>query len=353
MRKRHVALLLCVLLLSTCFMGVGYAALSTTLSVDGITQVNPRKIVFITSAMPMSGSNAKVNGTSGTVMNSTVTLGSSASAQSVIRVAVRNNTDYPYTFNGVLYTEGPDTYDNTAIAVSTSIKKGVELTSGQTIEFDVTFKYKSGVSTNKVLNSVINLSFVPASEYIPEIAVKGAIGRFGEILNDPVSYNKLVDAMNNTGFTDRWSNSYIGNVAGATDADSQAVNELFTVDGKSLLTLDLKGDGTETHVTAMIKRENIGGTSADEMVIYMTGEEIKGNVLKHSDLQVFAVIYAKNDAGEWVQKGDLLEGTAKSNAYFASWNDNSINTDTWKSVQAYYGVKSGSSISDVYKGIPD
>ena len=353
MRTRHVALMLCILLLSTCFLGVGYAALSTTLSIDGTTRVDPPEIVYITSATPMSGANASVKGVSGTVMSSTVTLGNSTSAQAVIRVTVKNNTEYPYVFNGVTYTEGPETYDNTAIAVSTSIKKGVEVASGGSTTFDVTFKYKSGVSANKVLNSIINLSFIPADEFIPEIAVKGAIGRFGEILNDPVSYNKLITAMNNTGFTDRWSNSYIGNVAGATDADSTAIDELFTVDGKHLLTLDLKGDGSETNVTAMIKREDIGGTSADEMVIYMTGEEIKGNVLKHYDLQVFAVIYTKNDAGEWVQKGDLFEGTAKSNAYFASWNDNSINTDTWKSTKAYNGVKSGSTIKQVFAGIPN
>ena len=352
MKTRTIALFLCALFLSTAFLGVGYAALTDTLSVQGTASAKPGAYVYISDAVATSGTATGIT-KSGTVLGSTVTLGNSASAQTILRVTVKNNTAYPYVFNGVTYTVGEDTYDNTAIAVSTSIAKGVEVAAGGTTEFDVIFKYKSGVSANKTLNSIINLSFVPPDEYIPEIAVKGAIGRFGEILNDTVSYNKLVDAMNNTGFTDRWSNSYIGNVAGATDADSRVVNELFTVDGKSLLTLDLKGDGTETHVTAMIKRENIGGTSADEMVIYMTGEEIKGNLLKHSDLQVFAVIYAKNDAGEWVQKGDLLEGTAKSNAYFASWNDNSFNTDTWKSTKAYNGVKSGSTIKQVLAGIPN
>ena len=158
--------------------------------------------------------------------------------------------------------------------------------------------------------------------------------------------------MNATG-GGRVSTSYIGNVAGATDADTQTVNELFTVDGKSLLTLDLKGDGTETNVTAMIKREDIGGTSANEMVIYMTGQEITGTVLRPSTVQVFAAIYAQNDAGEWVQKGELFEGTATTNPYYISWNHNSFNTDTWKSTKVYNGVASGSTIERVLAGIPE
>jgi hypothetical protein len=268
-------------------------------------------------------------------------------------VTVKNNTEYPYTFNGITYTTGADTYDNTAISVSASISKGAELAPGASTEFDVTFKYKSGVSTNKTLRSLINLSYVPAAEYIPEIAVKGAIGRFGEVLNDSVTYDQLIAAMDKTG-SGRWSNSYIGNVAGATDADSQTIDNLFTVDGKKLLTLDLKGDGSETHVTAMIKRENIGGSSANEMVIYMTGEEITGSLFRPSTLQVFAAIYVQNETGEWVQKGELFEGTAKSNPYFGGLGShNSFNTDTWESAKAYNGVKAGSTIEEVFAGIPN
>lgn len=353
MRKRVLALLLCTLFLSTAFLGVGYAVLTDELSVTGTANLTPGKYVYLSAATVTSGTATDLT-RSGTVLGSTVTLGADASSQTVIRVTIKNNTEYPYVFNGITYTIGEGGgYDNTGIAVSTSMKKGYEVAAGGTAEAEVIFKYAKGVVDNKVLHSIINITFVPPDEYVPEIAVKGAIGQFGNILNDPVSYNKLTDAMDKTGITDRWSNSYIGNVAGATDADSQAVNELFMVDGKSLLTLDLKGDGTETHVTAMIKRENIGGSSAKEMVIYMTGQEIKGNVLKHTDLQVFAAIYMQNDTGEWVQKGELFEGTAKSNAYFASWNDNSINTDTWKSTKAYNGVKSGSTIEQVLAGIPN
>lgn len=352
MKTSHVALMLCILLLSTCFLGIGYATLSTTLSVEGITKAEPPKAVYIVKTETTAGTATNVT-SSRTTLRSTVTLQNSASAQTVIRATLKNNTDYPYIFNGVVYTTGADTYDNTAIAVSTSIAKGVQLAAGATVEVDVIFKYKSGVSANKTLNSVINLSFVPPDEYIPEIAVKGAIGQFGVILNDPVSYNKLTTAMDNTP-GGRANNTYIGNVAGATDADSKTINDLFTVDGKTLLTLDLKGDGSETNVTAMIKRENIGGSSANEMAIYMTGEEITGNLFRPSTLQVFVAIYVQSDTGEWVQKGELFEGTARSNNYSGGLGShNSFNTDTWKSAKAYNGVASGSTIEEVFAGIPD
>jgi len=351
-KKRYGVLMLCVIFVSTLLLGIGYATVSTTLSVTGTTQAEPPNAVYIIQTEVTSGT-ATVNGTSGTVLSSTVTLENSASSQAVIRVTLWNNTEYPYTFNGLSYTTGVDTYDNTAISVSASTAKGTSLAAGERTVMDLTFKYKSGVSTNKVLNSVINISYVPPEEYIPEIAVKGAIGRFGEILNDPTTYNQLTTAMDKTG-SGRWSDSYIGNVAGATDADSKAVEDLFTVDGKKLLTLDLKGDGTETHVTAMIKRENIGGTNANEMVIYMTGEEISGSLFRPSTLQVFAAIYVQNEAGEWVQKGELFEGTARSNPYFGGiGSHNSFNTDTWETAKTYYGVASGSSIEDLLAAIPE
>ena len=351
MKKRTIAFLLCALLLSTAFLGVGYAALTDELTVSGQGTAKVPKIVYISAATVSSGTVTNIT-RSGTLLGSTVTLGASNSAQAVIHVTVKNNTDYPDVFNGITYTEGADTYDNTAIAVSASVKKGVEVASGASTSFDVTFKYKNGASTNRTLNSVLNLSFVPPDEYVPEIAVKGAIGQFSNILNDPVSMEKLSTAMD-TVVGGRANDTYIGNVAGATDADSTVIDELFTVDGKHLLTLDLKGDGTETNVTAMIKREDIGGSTAEEMVIYMTGQEISGSLFRPMDVQVFAAIYVQNDTGEWVQRGELFEGTARSNNYSGGWGShNSFNTDTWESTKAYNGVAAGSTIEQVLAGIP-
>lgn len=352
MKKWRWAVVLCTFLLAISFLGVGYAALNDELTVNGQGTAKVPKIVYISAVTVSSGTATDIT-RSGTLLSSKVTLGSSGSAQTVLRVTVKNNTDYPYVFNGITYTEGPETYDNTAITVSASIKKGVQVASGASTSFDLTFKYKSGASSNRTLNSVINLAFVPPDEYVPEIAVKGAIGQFGNILNDSVSMTKLSDAMNNTA-GGRANDTYIGNVAGATDADSTVIDELFTVDGKHLLTLDIKGDGSETNVTAMIKREDIGGTSAEEMVIYMTGETISGSLFRPMDVQVFAAIYVQNDAGEWVQKGELFEGTARSNNYSGGWGShNSFNTDTWESTKAYNGVKAGSTIEQVLAGIPD
>ena len=349
MKKRYVALFLCFLFLSSSFLGIGYAALSDQLDITGEGSLTPGKYVYIVDATVTSGS-AQDIARSGTVLSSTVTLGNSTSSQTVIHVRVKNNTDYPYIYNGITYEEGQNTYDNTAIAVSSSIKKGVEVASGAYTEFDVIFKYKSGVSANKTLHSVIDLSFVPPAEYVPEIAVKGAIGRFGECLNNPTTYGQLTSALNNTSLGGRLSNTYIGNVVGATDADTATVNDLFTVDGKNLLTLEI--NGKETNVTAMIKHSNIGGTNDNEMVIYMTGETITGNLFRPGTVQVFAAVYTKNAQGVWVQKGELFEGEATTNAYYVSYNHNSFNTDTWKSTQSYYGLGKGATIGQLFDASP-
>ena len=124
MKKRTIAFLLCALLLSTAFLGVGYAALTDELTVSGQGTAKVPKIVYISAATVSSGTVTNIT-RSGTLLGSTVTLGASNSAQAVIHVTVKNNTDYPYVFNGITYTEGADTYDNTAIAVSASVKKGV------------------------------------------------------------------------------------------------------------------------------------------------------------------------------------------------------------------------------------
>ncbi len=348
-KKRYVALFLCVFLLSSLFLCVGYAALTDTLLLSGTASATPGAYVYISKTELRSGSATDI-AKSGTVLSSRVTLDNSASSQTVIRVTLKNNTEYPYTFNGITYTEGPDTYDNTAISVSANIDKGAELASGAETTFDVTFKYKSGVSTNKVLNSIINISYIPASEYIPEIAVKTSIGRFGEILNDETTYNTLITAMDTTS-SGRRNTSYIGNVVGATDADTAAVNNLFTENGKNLLTLEI--GGVETNVTAMIKREDIGGSTDKEMVIYMTGQEITGNIFNPATVQVFAAIYVQTESGEWVQKGTLYEGTATTNPYYISLSCNSFNTDTWRSAQTYHGVASGATIESVFAAVPD
>ena len=208
------------------------------------------------------------------------------------------------------------------------------------------------ISTNKVLNSVINISYVPPEEYIPEIAVKGALGRFEQVLNNDETFAQLEAALNASG--DRYNdNSYIGNVVGANTADSTALNNLFTIDGHNYLTLEI--EGKETNVTALIKHEDIGGSTDKEMVIYMTGQVISGSFFRPGNIQVFAAIYRQDAAGDWVQIGQLYEGTARSNNYKGEifGTHNSFNTDTWETAVAYHGVAAGSSIDTLLAAIPE
>ncbi|MBQ8907189.1 MAG: hypothetical protein IJY71_01195 [Clostridia bacterium] len=348
MRKRVVILTLCALFLCTGFLSIGYAALTDELTLDGSASVSPGSYVYISSVSLSSGSASNI-GYSGTVLASTVTLTNSASSKVVLSVTLKNNSPFAYKFNGLTYTAGSG-YDNTAITATLSgISKGTELAAGASKTVTVTFAYGNGVSTNKTLNSLVDISFVLASEYV---AVDNSLERFEEILNDADTLAKLDAAMSNA--SERYNDtSYIGNVAGATDADSSALNEIFTVDGDNKLQLEV--DGKTVDVTAIIKNEDIGGTADNEMVIYMTGSEITGNWFRPGSIQVFAAIYRKNAEGKWAMIGQLYEGTANSNNYTGQifGTHNSFNTDTWKSSYVYHGVAEGATINQIVAAIPE
>ena len=348
MRKRVVILTLCALFLCTALISVGYSALTDGLMLDGSASVSPGSYVYISGVSLSSGSASNI-GYSGTVLSSTATLTNSASSKVVLSVTLKNNSPFAYKFNGLTYTEGSG-YDNTAIAATLSgITKGTELAAGATKTVTLTFSYVNGVSSNKTLNSLVDISFVLASEYV---AVDNSLSRFEEILNDPPTLEQLYTAMDAA--SERYNDtSYIGNVAGANDADSSALNNIFTVDGDNKLKLEVNGKTVD--VTAIIKNEDIGGTSDNEMVIYMTGNDITGNWFRPGSIQVFAAVYRKDTTdGKWKMIGQLYEGTANSNNYKGELfgSHNSFNTDTWKSSYVYHGVAEGATINQIVAKTP-
>lgn len=173
MRTRHVALMLCILLLSTCFLGIGYATLSTTLSVEGITKAEPPKQVYISSIEPPASAGVSIVGTSGTTMRARVTGGGKAT----FSVTVINPTTDIYVFERVI--DGAETgvegvYNGTAITYSTS---GItplitELPAGGgKVTFDVSITVPTGVTAEQY---VLLFNFLP----------KGSI----EILPDGTKY---------------------------------------------------------------------------------------------------------------------------------------------------------------------
>ena len=339
MKKGLFVLLCAVLSLMLAFTGFGYASVSRLLELDTEFQVAGQTGVLIRQVSPAAGANAEIEFFHGTLLTSTLTLGSSPSSTLSYEITVYNNSNTVYAFDEVLYTVGEDTYSNRNIKFSLSgLKKNQQLAGHGSLTFTVTFSYASSTVTDTTLHSVLNFHFI---EYIPGVA-----DHFEVILNDTTLYQKLTDQMDNTGgWGGRPNDTYIGNVVGATSADSKVLNELFTVNGENMLKLP----DISSNVTAMIKRENIDGNLATgdenglEMTLYMTADTI-GN----ADVTVYALVFTKHTADSaWEQIGEMYQGTAETNNYsYGNWGSpNSFNTDTWRASLPYYGVAAGSNAS--------
>lgn len=338
-----------------CFIGIGFAQVSAKLDIVGDAKAEPQKGVFISQAEGLNGTYSKVNSYISTTLSSKTTLQNS-SAKVTYDITLYNNSNYVYVFNGEKYLD--TAYDNKNITYTlTGLKKGNEIAGKTYLKFSITFAYKSGASTqNNVLNSIINFEFVPAAEYIPEIAVSGALDQFKVILNTESDYTQLTNLMNDYSSNNRPNSSYVGNVVGSSNTDSTVLNQLFTENGENHLKLIISDK--ETNVTAMIKKENVDGntatgdTSGNEMTIYMTAFDFDG-VRWGQSITVYAAVFTKDANGEWYQLGEMYEGTATVNNYGGSLfgSRNSFNTDTWKSAKAYNGVRSGSDIETITKAV--
>ena len=167
-----------------------------------------------------------------------------------------------------------------------------------------------------MLLSILYYEFLPLSILPPEqeIAVSGALDQFKNIINDVIeegSFEKLINQMNDYANNDRHDDSYIGNVSGASDKDTQLLEELF----QGNLTLNI--DGVDTEVTILIKREDVDGdlgtgdANGREMAIYLTTDDLQKNSWFGNDYApVYVSVFSSNDDGEtWSEKRVLFEKT--------------------------------------------
>lgn len=334
------------------FLCIGYAKLTRDINIEGQADYVPPIDVFIVDAeAPAEG---VVNGYVMSTMNSTVTLGSTSNSSVRFLVTVYNNTDEEYGYNATKHPAGEETYTNVDIAYRLiKADSGEELAfrtpvaSKSHLTFYVEFYYKDGVvPSNKTLNSILLFEFLPMRE-LPEdeeeVAVRGALEKFQEILNTPAMYKTLTDAM--SAHPSGNQRSYIGNVVGAEDEDSTTIETLF----EGELTLNINGE--DKRMTTLVKRENIDGSNRTgdsyeryswytirgcEMVLYMTDVDLS-TVSSGKKVTVYAAVFTcqqdsnGNPTGQWYQVGELFKGTAPVVAYEGGTGTGSFNTDSWRS----------------------
>ncbi len=352
------------------FTTIGYADLTTDLTVVGEAEATPPEALYITAIVPQSassGASVTINYFTNTVVNSRVNLGSNGRNTVTYRITVFNNTDVEYGYNAMIYTVGEGTFDNTNIKVVPNIQHRESVPAHTSKTFDVTVSYKNTSSiSNTVLNSVIIYEFLPMAE-IPEsddeTAVGGVLSQFENILNNRVegqsnTYETLDTQMKNNTDNDRIGENgktYIGNVEDASDKDKEVLNKLFA----GQLSLNINGE--DMPVTILIKSQNVDGQAGNEMVIYMTTDDlVKSSTWRNENAPVYVAAFkqvTRNDGTtEWIRQGDMYLGEARITSYNGFMGNGSFNTDTWETDEARtytvtsqysYTVASGQSMANI------
>ena len=334
-------LILCIaLLFSSLFIGVGYAELTQSFTVYGTVNGEPPKAVYITNVVITEGdksdpSKSNIDFFSTTLVSSKVVLGNNKNATINMQITVFNNTDETYGFSAIKYAIGNTTYDNENIGVKLlDLEIRDPLNAKESLIFNVQFYFTSNDTSNVELNSLIQYEFLPLTE-IPEdsgqIAANDATEQFINILNNPETYNLVIEQLEDYANQNRLNSSYIGNLSGSSEADLMLIEELF--DGKLLININ----GEITEITLMIKREDLdnnnstGDEEGREMTIYMTTNSLNTALRR---VTVYASVYTKVATMEhWEQIGELVEGDALVNGYGGNpFGTGSFNTDTWESV---------------------
>lgn len=330
--------LVCVLSTVGVYATWQYSAPAQTENSFGVNMAMPQT-VYITKATVGNGNGSMtINGYIQTKFDSEVTLTAANTSTKSVTIRVYNNANETYAFNAIKYTT--DNYSNADIECTLPVlKHGDEIAPGEYLEFVVTYKYKNNkASSNRVLDSIINFEFLPVDE-LPteeEIAVSGALEQFENIINNIVtndSFETLIKQMEDYANNDRNDDSYIGNVSGASDADTALLEDLF----QGNLTLNI--NGVDTEVTIIIKREDIDGnaqtgdSNGNEMSIYMTTDDLQKNSWFGTEkAPVYVSVFSSDDDGEsWYQLGSMYEGTATIKRYDGWMGSGSFDTDTWRS----------------------
>lgn len=167
------------------FVTVGYAALTEELKVEGIIILNEQQGVYIVSINEVdddASSFSVINSYTKTILNNNITLGNDENSVVTYEITVKNNDTQVMGFNDIIHSL--DYYDNQDIVYKTISldvdqtygisKKDIQLNVGDYRTFKVYVGYKDNViSSNNILNSVVNIQFLPWEDIFVEEEVPG------------------------------------------------------------------------------------------------------------------------------------------------------------------------------------
>ena len=361
------------------FMAIGFAALSDTLDIFGIVEINVPKGLYITNVEIESISHLDVYKQDhvdySTTIDTTLSKSHYSTTGSVTyKVTVLNNTDKEYAYRGVYYQadlanyqnstilelkNDSDIIDQTKINVRATFPEGRVVQPIQTLTFYVTYTVgsdESQIVASKNYKNLLNFQFGINVE--SEEAAREAIHeKFLNILNTSLTYEELIDKIDDKfDGSNEWTSNYIGNVSDAVDADSMTVETLFA--GQ----LNMIINGETKPATVLIKRENLDNNQSTgdtysvkynnqrnpttykgcEMTLYLTTDPLS---TPNGQAPVYVTVFtcdndsSGNRVGDWYKIGDSYAGKAPIVGYTGEYGKTgSFVTDNWKADAATYQV---------------
>lgn len=165
--KKKIRFFNIILVISTLFLSVGYAAInSISIEINGLVSAasSGKNKLYIADVTPVNNnSTSNVNLTSGTFLDSSISLGTDnpSSSSVTFQISLYNNTNYTYQFVSTNYILGSNTYDNENIIFEiNNLDENTIIESKNTYTFTITFKYNNVDNiTNNTLNSKIKFVF--------------------------------------------------------------------------------------------------------------------------------------------------------------------------------------------------
>lgn len=339
--------MLCIILLSTLFLGIGYAAVTTKLSVDGVEELKePEYGLYISEISVVSQSG--VSSVSGEIqlptgLRSAVSV-SAQNASVTYAVTVCNETEITYWYQGctafdkygqnslVGVTNGIfiSTKDNTTQG-STAFDTSDWIPPETTRTFYATYSF--GPSVSGSVTTLVNFRFGLNMESVQDEVLN--------VLNDKVSqygYHYLAEAFDKLYAEE--GKTVMGNVG----EHEEIFFNLFGAD----LTIDV--DGKAVPVTIMMERKNVDGNASSgdsyagsgapsgcEYTIYVTTDDLS---TPGGQATVYAVTYTCGADGTWYQIGELYEGKSTVADYDTTDGtyDGAFDVSTWEASAKTYTV---------------
>lgn len=358
--------ILCISLSLMClFTCIGYASITSFLTIKGTARADIPSGLFITNITTVSATNTDRNEVSfleyTTTVNSIISR-RSGSGSVVYEITVLNNTEREYAYRGLYYMSsyGNNSYvstsnSNNKLGVVVSFPNGNVVAPKEKLTFRVTYTVGRSISSSLNLDTLLNFQFGISVDSIDK-AYDIVHNKFLDILNTMTTYRQLIEVLDDKfDGNQTWTSNYIGNVGNAVDNDMMTVETLFA----GQLTMMVNGQAQKAWV--MIKHEDVDEnelTGDDytlnynqygeithkgcEMTLYMTVDQLnKAN----SWAPVYATVFTcdrdanGNKISDWYQVGNSYYGQANVVGYRGeAGGTGSFVTDNWKSYASSYQV---------------